>query len=141
MGEITTLLFRQIETFQLVRIDKGTYIVKKLLITLTALFGLLGSMSAFAAVELKPSDLKRINKEVTSMASYMSLSDSEAQIIRELKKNLTLKNRTAIAEHGRGTPEFKKARRKIMKSYQAELFQVVTKQEFREWQQTKKKRS
>lgn len=114
--------------------------MKKLLITLTALVSLFGSMCAFAAVEFTPADMKRINNEVTSMTEFMNLSDSEAQIIRDLKKELTLKNRTALAEYGRGTPEFKKARKKIMKAYQAELYQVVTREELREWQQARRKK-
>ncbi|MGF1758201.1 hypothetical protein L4D76_09700 [Photobacterium sagamiensis] len=112
--------------------------MKKLLITLTAVFGLLGSMSAFAAAELNAADIKRIDKEVTSMVEFLNLSDSEGQTIIELKKGLTLNNREAVSKFGRGSAEFKKARKQIMKAYQAKLYKIVTREELKGWQKAKR---
>ena len=110
--------------------------MKKLLVVIATLFTLMSSVSAFAA-ELNDADIKRIEKEVSSMAEFMKLSASEEKKITDLKKELTLENRAAVAEYGRGTKDYKKARRKAMKAYQGELFKIITKQEMKEWRQAK----
>ncbi|MGF1735984.1 hypothetical protein [Photobacterium satsumensis] len=110
--------------------------MKRLLITIFALLSFITTSSSFAA-ELTEADIKRIENEVGSMADFMKLSPAEEKTITELKKELTLSNRDAVALYGRGSSEFKQARKKAMKSYQGELYQIITKKELQEWRQAK----
>ena len=111
--------------------------MKKLFVIFATFFALFYSIASFAAVELTSADIKRINKDVASMSTFMNLSERDAQTISDLKKQLTLNNREAVAQFGRGTPEFKKARKKIMRAYQKELYQVITREQLREYRQSK----
>ena len=110
--------------------------MKRFLLSIITIFSIISASSSFAA-ELNEKDIKRIENEVSSMKDFMDLSPAEAKTITELKKELTLSNREAVAKHGRGTSEFKQARKTAMKNYQGELFQIITKQELKEWRQAK----
>lgn len=110
--------------------------MKRFLLSIITIFSIISASSSFAA-ELNEKDIKRIENEVSSMTDFMDLSPAEAKTITELKKELTISNREAVAKFGRGTSEFKQARKTAMKSYQGELFEIITKEELKEWRQAK----
>ncbi|MGR5063497.1 hypothetical protein [Photobacterium sp. DNB22_13_2] len=108
--------------------------MKRFLLPIIAVLSIITTSSSFAA-ELNDADIKRIKTEVSSMADFMGLNPVEVKTITELKKELTLNNREAVAKYGRGSSEFKQARKTAMKSYQGELYQIITKKELKEWRQ------
>ncbi|WP_159064835.1 hypothetical protein [Thaumasiovibrio subtropicus] len=111
--------------------------MKKAILTSATALLLMMSAGAHAFDELKPSDQRRLTNEVHEMQVILKLSDADADRIKQAKADMMKITQQLVAQHGRGTDEFKEARRPHWRNYQQELFSVITRDQLKEYNQKK----
>jgi hypothetical protein len=112
--------------------------MRKLFIAATAITSMFLSTSVLANVEIKPNDLKRITGEVHEMTVFLDLSEAESNAILDAKKNLASANYDLVDKYGARTAEYKEARKPVWRDYQKSLFAVISKEDLKRFNQSKK---